>query len=137
MTADPQTLRALAGEVETLTGPSRDVDARVALALGWLHTPGRVYGWMDPFEALAWSDRPSVYLHPPECTTSIDAAAALMPAGWSAIVVVNPGDAGCTGIPPDGPDFDPGVEPDTVDGQAATEPLARLACALRAIAAPQ
>lgn len=116
--SDAQVLRELADEVEGLDGQSRDVDAKIGTALSIKIKPEYMWG------------------QSPRCTGSIDAAAKLMPAGWSATVVVNATWSGVTAYPPEPADHDP-VEhrTDDVEGQAATEPLARTACALRALAA--
>ncbi len=135
MTADPTALRALADEVERLTGPSREMDARIIKALGWcwksipaiLHTEA----WRPGGSECLASDLPRP-------THSIDAAASLMPEGWSAVVVLNadPAFCGVTAYAPTAPDHDPESDRnEPQEGQAGTEPLARTAVALRALAA--
>lgn len=122
MTADPTALRLLAEEVEKLTGPSREVALRIHQAMEWLRSGVRPAMPADE----------DIYGEHPHVTRSIDAAAALMPDGWR---------DGVERCPFSGSRqrrweavADRGEFPMIV-AAAATEPLARTACALRAIAA--
>lgn len=98
-------LRRLAESVEQLDGPDPLIDLHVRDALH--------------------DDDPEAPVSP--VTASIDAAAALMPEGWSPEIIKVQHRWRAMGIPSPG-----GI---AVVGFGATEPLARTACALRAIAA--
>lgn len=135
---DAETLRALADEVEGLGGADEEMDARVTAAIGALLDPypAAVQGvvryeaklhrkkWIV---ARALNGTPITDFRVRQCTSSIDAAAALMPAGWLPEIVKVHHRWRAMGIPSPG-----GI---AVVGFGATEPLARTACALRAIAA--
>lgn len=71
-------LLALADRVER-EEPSRELDARIAKAIGWTQNDPRDAddwaGWTDPA-------RPGRIFIPRHWTSSLDAAASLCPAGW-------------------------------------------------------
>lgn len=131
-------LRALADEVERLEGPSREMDQRIALASGWLRlTPSecrnRGGGWVDGNERYTQNDGRTIRNAPPPYTASLDAAAGLMPEGWLVEVYDRRGDVEPSWLVI-------GIKDRINDetwkvGKAATEALARSACALRARAA--
>lgn len=130
MTPEHRThLRALAARVRT-EEPSDALRDAVLIAMEWI-TDGRGVWWryVSPDGTL----RPS----PPNPLTSIDAAAALMPEGWI-LTIETPSGMGCT---VDGA-WDYGDEPDPEDclsiyAEAPTEPRARTAAALLAMAAEE
>lgn len=112
--ADARALRDLAEEVEGLGGPDREVEKRI-----WRALNPHAYGF-SANQAVAH-------------TGSIDAAADLMPAGVAITIAHDP-------AVPGSPWRVQAVRVDraphyVVNGHAATEALARTACALRAIAA--
>ena len=129
-------LRTLAEEVECLSGPDREMDVRIEIALGanrYLSTQSGATievreqpGWITCRQA-----RP--------LTASIDAAASLMPEGWYSasgalewqdrtMMLDRPGRAWNAEA------WRPGIDM-VVCAEALTEPLARCAAALRARAA--
>lgn len=120
MTAEA--LRALADEVEGLpTQGNFDVECRILTTL---------FPEIDVTHGVAtWTSGGSAgtRISIPAYTRSIDAAAALMPDGWSPEIIKVQHRWRAMGIPSPG-----GI---AVVGFGATEPLARTACALRAIAA--
>lgn len=128
--ADARILRDLAEEVERLEMPIRAINLRIwrACAPGdaerayWNQRPMISKGTPDDeAAAIAWGR-----VTPPEYTRSIDAAAKLLPGRWSPEIVKVQHRWRARGIPPGGI---------SVVGFGATEPLARTACALRALAA--
>lgn len=107
--SDRATLLSLADEVERLTGPDRgELNWRIAVAIGDIPAPRE-----QPFFRF---------------TNSIDAAAGIMPKGWFVRVQ---GEAGaCWIVEATGP-----TEGDyAISDVAKSEPLARTAAALRAMA---
>lgn len=149
MAGDARVLRDLAEEVEGLDGFSRDMNNRIAVATGWLRrTPsecGRRHGdWIAPgdhcgrdskgrpvlrFDSLHGTE---VHREPPNVTGSIDAAAKLMPGRWGTAVRTSNLGWSCWGERPIRLGLSFRKLP---EAHAVTEPLARTACALRALAA--
>lgn len=79
MTHDTELLAAL----EAATGPSRELDAEIALAAGWEnHVPygSSPHGWWQEPGSEQWVMTPSTF------TSSLDAALTLVPEGWDAII---------------------------------------------------
>lgn len=77
-------LRDLAQRVRT-EDPSKDLDAEIAEAVGHRVKWHVSNGTMDPYAAIYWQTphpRAGMKEPLPRFTTSIDAAAALMPEGW-------------------------------------------------------
>lgn len=69
----------LLSRLSAATGPSRELDAEIALANGWRHDHAMAYGgefWQNPTGQIC--------PQPPRYTESIDAALTLVPerAGW-------------------------------------------------------
>lgn len=136
-TARRALLLDLARRCEEATGPDRDLDKPIGVAVNdgsYLWTPDWWSGGPDEF--LRWPDEPSgeaKYETLPYYTASLDAALTLVPAGW----MVTLGDNG-GGIA--GHMFITGCYVDLTDGaltergHAKTRPLALTAAALRAIA---
>lgn len=120
--ADARVLRDLAEEVERLPKEgSFDVECRILTTL---------YSQVEVMHGVAtWTegDCGGTRIRIDNYTRSIDAAADLMPAGWSPEIVKVQRRCRAMGIPCPG-----GV---SVVGFGATEALARTACALRALAA--
>ena len=113
---DAKVLRELADEVERLDGSSRDMDARIWLAMhpeSGAFNAGPLY-----LGYIAHGDWPRP-MRAPSCTDSVDVAADLMPAAWRRRIDI----------------FAKGGRGREEDGRAKTEALARTACALRALAA--
>ncbi len=119
--ADAQALRELADEVEGLPGPSRQTDPRIERAvhgsvpLHWAARGGVITDGLD--------DRNDFIAR---YTGSIDDAAKLMPPGWSGKVEFSAQRVVAHAWH---------AEHRGVRVEARTEPLARTACALRALAA--
>lgn len=119
---DRPALLALAARVER-EAPSVELRNEIALALGWTLRPGAAC-WVRPasLDSQSWL---------PEWLTSIDAAAHLMPDGWHVseiLQVYTVSDElkwGCRLAKRIGP---------PARGDAPTEPQARTAAALRAMA---
>ena len=120
-------LNTLADRVEAASGPDRDLELAIAVALGWSRIPnptmagGLVGRWHRPDGTLTGHDGP------PYWTGSIDAALTLVPKDheWSVNWFGN-SCAEVSGIPEGPPHY----------GCAATAPLALTAAALRAGAKP-
>lgn len=117
----PADLRALAVRVERLTGPDREVDAEIAFATG---------GGTSLLPVLSGSNIVAASLDCPRFTASLDAAASLVPKGWSYEVRCSgTGDRGQALIW--NPMRAPGHQEHRVTG-CATPALALTAAALRA-----
>lgn len=125
----PAVLRALAGKVERGDGPDREMDGRVWRTL----EPS----YADRIVSRAVRADPDGYItraaaswrNAPAYTSSVDAAAAVMPEGWAYCGVTAISERGlhAEAMDPDAPQ--------RVLATAAAEVLARLACGLRARAA--
>lgn len=117
-------LLALAERVEALSGADREVDAKVALAVGYKTWPdgyGEGNEWEDPSgnrlpRARGWGAQP------PAFTASLDAAMGLVPEGPGWWWVVNGAPSAAVGHAPEPAHF----------AHAATPALALTAAALRA-----
>lgn len=118
---DTVTLRALAARVET-EAPSRELQEAIASGLGYSES-AHSQGWWQLAGTREWDWLP-LWL------TSIDAAVALMPVGWT-IVGIMEEETGmwCAEALPR--ETRVGIE----EGNAPTEPQARAALALRCMAA--
>ncbi len=68
------TLRALADRCER-EEPSRELDVEIALRVGWRRNRNLPNIWMEATSS-------KLFGHPPRYTTSLDAAATLVPEGW-------------------------------------------------------
>lgn len=123
----PEDLRQLAEEVEKLEGPSRKMDARVhAIALVVVHgAPADRHDEIAGATRRALADWREKDI--PIYTSSLDAAASLMPKGWH-VHVGGPSDSGRWGVSA-GRMTRPYLLCNTYAG---TEALARTAAALRA-----
>lgn len=125
----PTDLRALAARVLG-EEPSDELRNAVLVALGWR--------WSDFRDGMFDPDGTFINRHYfPTPLTSLDAAASAMPAGWIVIITTAPG-KNCTVDA--ARDYGDGPEPDpenwiTASAEAPTEPRARTAAALRAMAA--
>lgn len=86
-------LKDLARRVSELQGPSREIDAEIARALGWREIPnptaagGLVGRWYDP------DGNMSGHSGPPDWLASLDAAMTLVPEG-AKLTFQNHGDTG-------------------------------------------
>ncbi len=129
----PQDWEALAARCEA--GESRQLDAALYIAF----TPGAMLAGDRIANAVeadvqCWVDDGSnrgCFLMPPHFTTSIDAAASLMPSGWWVEVTIYPSNTRAMAVTM------PGNGTKTAVGSATTEALARdaLACRVRALLA--
>ncbi len=115
---DPATLLALADRCEQAAGPDRELDAEIALAIGYTHErrgTERARWWRTPSgQQLAYVGYKN---HPPFFTGSLDAAVTLVPEGCGWMVMKNVAKVG------------------RWPKRAATSALALCAAALRARAA--
>lgn len=115
---DRDTLLNLAARVEAAAGPDRALDAEIALAIGW-HNSRVCELWTDE-RGRHWPQGPCQW------TASLDAAVALVPAGWTWCRYHN-GDVE-VGMPWD----DRHQRGMNLQAKAATPALALTAAALRA-----
>ena len=120
------TLRDLAARVEAATGPDQQLDAEMWLAatpagrdVAALHAPGQSAAW-----AFCAAGNPTL----PRYTASLDAAMALIPAGWAWMTGCNWGEGFFTSL---AATEATGLRAGT-QSKAATAPLALTAAALRA-----
>lgn len=138
---NPSVLLELAGRVEALPGRDMQLGREVLIACGWVkssrgHFMGPLYGWLSPDFKVSFDDD-DFRLHDP--TASIDAVTTLMPESTPDRAVFwrsgNDGEGG-----------DPSLfmaeilvagvfTSRSFTAVADTEPLARLAACLRALAA--
>ena len=81
MTNAAAIMTSLLSRLQSATGPSRELDAEIALANGWMR--GNVY-WHDPAGKIFPDD-------PPRYTESIDAALTLFPESWTYWELRSPG----------------------------------------------
>ena len=81
-----QALSALLANLEAATGPSRELDAKIARAVGWRERDGMLHReWISPAHRVA---------ELPFFTKSLDAAMTLVPEGdWSGEIMWRFGDA--------------------------------------------
>lgn len=117
----PAELRALAKRV-CEEQPSRELDAEIAETLGFPKQICIGDGLITEQRWVPWNLK--------HYTTSLDAAASLMPEGWRVYAIVDFG--------PDGPwvcEVQRDSKPMRVNAEAPTEPAARVAAALLARAA--
>ena len=135
--ADARVLRDLAEEVEGLSGPSDEMDARITAALcpmidRYQQLVSGAVVYEATFFRREWVvsrtlDGDRLHNFPVRLYTgSIDAAAKLLPGRWSPEIVKVHHRWRAMGVP------SPGAV--SVVGFGATEALARTACALRALA---
>lgn len=108
----------LAARVEAAKGADRALDADVARSIGWRQVAGSP---LDDGMIFGKPPRSPDWLHVPACTASLDAAASLVPDGWSYNVHSLPRSAAAK-------------VGHTARGLAATPALALTAAALRALA---
>ena len=75
---ETQALSALLAKLEAATGPSRELDAAIALAVGWRERDGMLgWEWVAPEGRMRGL---------PHFTKSLDAAMTLVPPDWYAII---------------------------------------------------
>jgi hypothetical protein len=117
---DPAALRALAARVET-EEPTDALNEDVARAFEWLYQDGHDSPWVCPDYAHDYHDEPPPFL------TDLTVAASLMPVGWTIVICEYSERFHVDAVTINGAI--------SVEGSAPTEPRARVAAAIRAMAA--